>query len=212
LSLRANAPTRRVSGVSQIRAQWYEDADEDDDDQPGWQKRWLFLRRPREGYDRKKVRNRVPQDPQRTDCPCGSGKSYAGCCNRFHDTGDNPNDPVELIRARYSAYAFRLPGYIIRTTQRDSPEWVKDQVKWEKEILLFCDGYKFKRLSGEILGLDFQECTFSGPDVAYVQFRAFMLGPGQKSVEILERSKLTRTGAKWYYFKGNLLEWDGPLQ
>ncbi len=45
--------------------------------------------------------------------------------------GVAPVDPVDLIRARYSAYAYRLPGYIIRTTMPDSPEGTvyKNQVR-----------------------------------------------------------------------------------
>mmetsp|Transcript_37773 Transcript_37773/g.88304 ORF Transcript_37773/g.88304 Transcript_37773/m.88304 type:complete len:150 (-) Transcript_37773:174-623(-) len=147
----------------------------------------------------------------KTMCACGSERPYANCCERHHQRGEAPTDPVDLIRARYSAFAYRMPGYLMRTTDQQGPEYVRDAIKWEKELLQFCDQYKFKRLSGDVLGIEFEECTYSGPDVAYVQFRAYMLGPGQTPVEILERSKLTRYQGKWLYFTGTLVEWDGPL-
>jgi uncharacterized protein YchJ len=52
---------------------------------------------------------------------------------------------------------------------------------------------------------------YSGMDVAYVQFRAVFLGQYQQEIELLERSRLCRTGNQWFYFSGKLLEYDGPL-
>lgn len=102
---------------------------------------------------------RAPKEPTRTNCACGSKRPYSNCCARFHNSGRTAEDPVDLIRARYSAYAYRMPGYIMRTTDKNGPEWKKNQVTWEEELLQFCDMYKFKYLNGEELGIELQECT-----------------------------------------------------
>ena len=52
-----------------------------------------------------------------------------------------------------------MPGYLMRTTDSHGPEFKKDPLGWEKELQQFCDMYKFKRLSGEELGVEIEECT-----------------------------------------------------
>ena len=105
---------------------------------------FFFLRNP---LDREKDRRdgrptftRVPKETEEVSCACGSKRTYSNCCKKFHDSGEAPDDPVNLIRARYSAFAYRLPGYIMRTTAQGSSEWKINQNQWEKEILGFCDG------------------------------------------------------------------------
>eukprot|EP00960_Hanusia_phi_P005424 157928-Hanusia_phi.AAC.1 len=75
----------------------------------------------------------------------GSGRTYYRCCRDHHNCAGAPEDPVmlgfvvDLIRARYSAFAYRLPSFIIRTTSRKSKEWTVNQKKWMKELLDFMD-------------------------------------------------------------------------
>ena len=81
-----------------------------------------------------------------TSCPCGSGQSYAGCCKALHDgLASSATDPEAITRARYTAFAAGLPGYLIDTThptQRDHArhrEGHLDEKKarkaWEKELM-----------------------------------------------------------------------------
>jgi hypothetical protein len=106
-------------------------------------RKFFFLRNPlereNERRDGRPTFTRVPKDPE-VSCACGSKRTYANCCKKFHDSGEAPDDPVNLIRARYSAFAYRLPGYIMRTTAQGSADWKINQNQWEKEILGFCDG------------------------------------------------------------------------
>ncbi|EKX54192.1 hypothetical protein GUITHDRAFT_160832 [Guillardia theta CCMP2712] len=162
------------------------------------------------------VQNRVPVNPRTTPCACGSGFMYERCCGRWHSSENPPLDPVELIRARYSAFAYCLPDFLMRTTARKSPEYNTNQAMWRRELIDFCQSYSFQTNGGEILGVNVEECQFTEKDRAYVQFRARMLGPGSKLVEFWERSVLERSNAKgrqgcWYYLKGSLLEYQGPL-
>jgi hypothetical protein len=106
-------------------------------------RRFFFLRNPierdNERSDGRMMFTRTPKDAE-VSCACGSKRTYANCCKKFHDSGEAPDDPVNLIRARYSAFAYRLPGYIMRTTAQGSADWKINQNQWEKEILGFCDG------------------------------------------------------------------------
>jgi SEC-C motif-containing protein len=44
-------------------------------------------------------------------CPCGAG-SYRRCCGRFLEDGALPGTALELMRARYSAYALQRFDFV----------------------------------------------------------------------------------------------------
>ena len=48
-------------------------------------------------------------------CPCGTGRTYALCCGRYH-TGEAAPDAEALMRSRYSAYVLGLIDYLVATT------------------------------------------------------------------------------------------------
>lgn len=57
-------------------------------------------------------------------CPCGGGGdglAYGSCCRRFHDGDAYPEDPVTLMRSRFSAYAKGKGAYVVMTTHPDNP-------------------------------------------------------------------------------------------
>jgi len=47
-------------------------------------------------------------------CPCGSGRTLAACCGRFH-AGEPAPDAESLMRSRYSAYVLGLEDYLRAT-------------------------------------------------------------------------------------------------
>ncbi len=47
-------------------------------------------------------------------CPCGSGRTLAACCGRFH-AGEPVPDAESLMRSRYSAYVLGLEAYLLAT-------------------------------------------------------------------------------------------------
>ena len=55
-------------------------------------------------------------------CACGASQSYEECCKPCHEAV-RAEDPLELIRARYAAYAYRLPDFLIDTTSPEHEEW-----------------------------------------------------------------------------------------
>ena len=48
-------------------------------------------------------------------CPCCSGKSYAACCQPFHD-GAEPETCEQVMRARYCAFVKGEAPFLIRTS------------------------------------------------------------------------------------------------
>ena len=50
-----------------------------------------------------------------SNCPCGSGLSYAHCCAPLHQ-GQNATNAAALMRSRYCAYALGEIDYLVSTT------------------------------------------------------------------------------------------------
>ena len=48
-------------------------------------------------------------------CPCGSDESYRACCGPFHHGELQARSAEELMRSRYSAYAYGEADYLFRT-------------------------------------------------------------------------------------------------
>eukprot|EP00802_Teleaulax_amphioxeia_P013186 Tamp_13235.p1 GENE.Tamp_13235~~Tamp_13235.p1 ORF type:complete len:231 (+),score=45.99 Tamp_13235:60-695(+) len=156
---------------------------------------------------------RLPANPDKDKCACGSGLSYGRCCSQWHERGEGPIDPILLIKSRYSAFAYNLPEYIIKTTSPDGPEYKPNVGIWESELKEFCKTYGFKKLSGDVLGVSIEEVKFWDNQRASVLFKARMLGEDSSLIEFWERSVLVREreDSGWMYLKGTLMEHNGPL-
>jgi SEC-C motif domain protein len=135
---------------------------------------------------------RLPANPKKDKCACGSGLSYDRCCSQWHKKGEGPIDPILLIKSRYSAFAYNLPEYIIKTTSTEGPEYKPNLGDWEAELRDFCKTYGFKKLSGDTLGVSIEECKFWDNQRAAVLFKARMLGEDNRLIEFWERSVLVR--------------------
>jgi len=133
-------------------------------------------------------------------CACGSGRAYAECCAVYHGVGSVTTDPETLVRARYSAYRYRLPDFLMQTTDPQSPEWDADHAAWKRGLLGFCDDFEFQTLHVE-------ETTMVGEEEAQVAFRADFCQKGTLNLMTLcETSSFVRhptTGA-WLYANGQV--------
>ncbi len=70
-----------------------------------------------------------------TDCPCGSGIKYAGCCGQLHSGAATAQTALELMRSRYSAFAVGDAGYLLETwypTTRPSSADLEPAVEWRR--------------------------------------------------------------------------------
>jgi SEC-C motif domain protein len=75
--------------------------------------------------------SRLPADAT-VCCPCGSGDAYADCCQPYHKGEKTVESPERCLRTRYSAFAYRLPLYIIDSTDKTNRDYQKDKIKWAK--------------------------------------------------------------------------------
>lgn len=132
-------------------------------------------------------------------CACSSGSGYGGCCRRFHTDAATPSSAVDLLRARYSAYAYRLPAYIMRTTHESTAE--RDRRKWRDEIMDFATSYRF------VDGLDIIEQNVTSAETTTILFRA-KLRRRTQPVSFMEMSKFVKENSNWYYLDGKLVDVD----
>ncbi|MCH9631517.1 MAG: hypothetical protein S4CHLAM37_15400 [Chlamydiia bacterium] len=125
-------------------------------------------------------------------CPCHSNQPYETCCKKFHKK-ILPTTPVELMRSRYSAYALNNANYIIDTTHKESPHYLKNKTEWKKEILIFCKSTQFQNL--EIIN----ESPLT--KTATVTFIA-TLTQNSHNITFTEKSTFKKVGKKWLYVSG----------
>ena len=125
-------------------------------------------------------------------CPCGSEEPYSECCARFHQ-GVEPDNALQLMKARYSAYVLNIPDYILKTTHPASPQYTENLSQWKRNVILFSENTHFQKL--EII--DFYE----NGDLATVTFTVF-ISQGGKDVTFTEKSFFEKRKGKWLYLRG----------
>lgn len=129
-----------------------------------------------------------------TRCPCHSGKTYASCCQPYHQ-GVLAENALALMRSRYSAYALGIASYIIKTTHPQSPHYVPDRRQWLQTIQTFSKQVVFKGL--DILATEQQESE------AFVSFIAQLNKEGV-DLTFSERSRFLKQEQMWLYVDGKI--------
>lgn len=124
-------------------------------------------------------------------CPCGSGFKYKKCCKLFHE-GKLPKNALELMKSRYSAYAYEQVGYIVKTTCKIE----EDMQSFKAEIAQFAKYTNFEKLSIKEF--------IDGEDEAYVTFHAKLSADG-KDISFSEKSRFVKKEGKWCYESGVIL-------
>ena len=82
-------------------------------------------------------------------CPCGSGDTYASCCEVFHNDIKAVESVTQLLRARYSAFVLKYADFIQLTMMNpslvhfDESDILNSPVKWHGlDILAVEEGTK----------------------------------------------------------------------
>ena len=117
-------------------------------------------------------------------CPCGTGRTYDACCGRLHRGEVEASTAVELMRARYSAYAVGNADYVFRTWHprtRPVDLALDAMTTWTGLTVLDVVGGGERDDSGE------------------VRFVAAFAGG-----ELSERSRFVRRGRRWVYLDGDV--------
>lgn len=121
------------------------------------------------------------------NCPCQSGESYESCCARFITHQATPENALQLMRSRYTAYVLKQGDYLKYTwLDRYSPPDLDFQqdIKW--------------------LGLDIIEYSPQG-ESAIVEFEARFLESGRVQ-GLHERSRFVRENGRWFYTDGDMMD------
>jgi len=69
-------------------------------------------------------------------CPCGSSETYSRCCGKIHkDINAYKSAKAEQIaRARYSAYAKKVPDFLMATTHPLHKDFNTNLKQWKEQI------------------------------------------------------------------------------
>ena len=129
-------------------------------------------------------------------CPCGSLKKYKKCCKIFHDDIKKPSNALELMKSRFSAFAFCKSDYIIKTTHQKNCDFSLNTSSWKEDIELFCKNTSFENL--EIL--DFIDSEIE----SFVTFKATLF-QNKKDISFIEKSRFLKESNIWFYVDGEFL-------
>jgi SEC-C motif-containing protein len=116
-------------------------------------------------------------------CPCGSDASYRACCGPFHHGESQARSAEELMRSRYSAFAYADTDYLFRTWHprtRPADVTVDQGITW--------------------IGLDVIDTVAGGTDdeCGEVEFTARFEFAGRAD-SLHERSRFERRAGRWFY-------------
>jgi SEC-C motif-containing protein len=124
------------------------------------------------------------------DCPCGTGKAYQDCCDRYISNQEIPSTPEQLMRSRYTAYSQANIDYIVRTMKSPAADNydVDDAQTWAKEV--------------RWTGLDVVKSSHDA-EKGFVEFKAYYHVGSKKNV-LHEVSEFHFKDGRWYYVTGIL--------
>lgn len=128
----------------------------------------------------------------RRDCPCKSGESYARCCRGYHE-GDEPPDPVRLMRSRFSAFALGDGAYLCRTLHPDHPLRNQDRAAVIRDLSRAKDRVRYQDLT-------IHDVSVEG-DKGQVLFTARVF-EGGRDRSFVELSEFERSPEGWRYREG----------
>lgn len=125
------------------------------------------------------------------NCPCGSGRSFATCCEPIIKGKTDATTAQELMRSRYVAFTLANVDYLMRS-HHSSTRPIKERKsieRWAKSV---------KWIGLTVLNTQAGEANDT---IGYVEFKALYLEDG-KLQQIHERSLFERENEKWVYVSG----------
>jgi SEC-C motif-containing protein len=153
--------------------------------------------------------NRLPaaEDIDTATCPCGSGSVYTDCCAVFHRGEAFPQSPEKVLRSRYTAFYYRLPGYIMESTHEECRDFQPDKIDWAKNLNKggMFDSYDF-------VGLEVgTEEAGSDDSESFLDFQVTLRGNSKaseqledKEMVVMEKSRFLRDEKGYRYAGGDV--------
>ena len=149
----------------------------------------------------------VERDPAAL-CQCGSSLLYKDCCLPVHEVGGS-NDPMRVVRSRFSALRYGIIDHMIKTTDPSHKDYVPKEKsskykKYFKDLQKYSNEYEFLELKFEDDNpVEFDEQN----DKAHVTFAIKLeRKQGGKMVEVLREKSTFKRGIYhfWFYAEGEL--------
>ncbi|GKY95112.1 hypothetical protein MPSEU_000475100 [Mayamaea pseudoterrestris] len=166
----------------------------------------------------KDLRTRLPDNAESLPCPCrflndaDDGTTdprtlYKDCCQLFHLGARNCTRPLDVLRSRYSAFAYRLIPYVISTTHSTCRDYQTDKIGWARSLHRngMFDSFEF-------VGLEHGKEHFDG-DTGAIEFKVRLRDKNQggsdylsgKESVIAEKSLFLKSNdGVWRYASGDV--------
>lgn len=135
-----------------------------------------------------------------TSCPCGGG-AYAECCAPLHAGEREAQDPEQLMRSRYSAFAVHDAAYLWKTLHVAHDERAAGEAAFRDKLDKSMGNLRYTGL--RVIEVRVPE----GPDgpvpdaVAQVLFHA-AIQQHRRDRSIVELSDFALDGGSWRYLSG----------
>ncbi len=134
------------------------------------------------------------------NCPCGSSKEYAQCCEIYHNKTQQAPTAESLMRARYSAFVKDQIDYVGSTHKpgttdfdpADAKRWANDSTWKGLEIVSTSKG---------------READNDG----IVEFKASYTDVEGNDITHHEISQFEKIDGKWFYAEGQIVG-AGPIK
>jgi SEC-C motif-containing protein len=122
-------------------------------------------------------------------CYCGSGVSYAHCCQPLHQYQQQAMTPEALMRSRYAAYSLADIDYIQATMQGRASEGFDATTakQWAERVVW--------------IGLEVVRAEMLSSEEGVVEFIATFVDD-QMVHHMHELSRFIRVQERWYYVDG----------
>jgi SEC-C motif domain protein len=123
-------------------------------------------------------------------CPCGSGETFALCCQPYLQQQQNPATAETLMRSRYTAFALNDETYLRYSWH---PQTCPENIELDTRT--------------QWLGLQIKttELGEENDDSGQVEFVARFKVNG-KAFRLHENSRFTRYEGRWVYRDGDIVE------
>jgi SEC-C motif-containing protein len=119
-------------------------------------------------------------------CPCGSNKTYLLCCKPLHAGVQKAQNPEQLMRSRYSAFATGEAAYLLNTSA--AGDHAPDELD------------RLKAAMREVAWLKLEVLEAHGDSV---EFKAYFRD--ESGISLLhEKSKFVFEEGAWLYNEGTL--------
>jgi SEC-C motif-containing protein len=141
-------------------------------------------------------------------CRCGSDVVYGNCCQPYHMMKTPITNPIDLIKARYSAYAMNDMEFIIHTTSptsNDYEHYMSSITSKEKTIRRWVKDLRFNFINFHMIRMEVVNSQVHAKN-AQVTFRQLSIRKDDNLMYPTEETSTLVMSSEgvWLYEKGDV--------